>query len=219
MYWQLTASSVAPGYPRRISEDFGGLPGDLDAAFTWSANGKTFFFKGSQYWRFSDMTLDSGYPKRISEGFSDIPDRPDAAFVWSGNGKIYFFKGSKYWRFEPEKNPPVKSSYPKDISNWEGIPNNIDDALQYDNGYTYFFKNGQYWRFNDRAFRVDSADPPFPRPVGQWWFGCESGSYQAQNNTRPQAGSSSSNDVNNDNFDAISSDYGFEDLLSTIFTQ
>ena len=26
------------------------------------------------------------------------------------------------------------------ISNWEGIPDDIDDALQYSNGYTYFFK-------------------------------------------------------------------------------
>lgn len=34
----------------------------------------------------------------------------------------------------------MKESYPKPISNWEGLPNSIDDALQYSNGYTYFFK-------------------------------------------------------------------------------
>lgn len=62
--------------------------------------------------------------------------------------------GSKFWRFDPTQKPPVKSTYPKPISNWEGIPDNIDDALQYTNGYTYFFKNGQYWRFNDRTFSV-----------------------------------------------------------------
>ncbi len=50
--------------------------------------------------------------------------------------------------------PPVKDTYPKPIENWEGIPDNIDDALQYTNGYTYFFKNGLYWRFDDRGFKV-----------------------------------------------------------------
>ena len=40
------------------------------------------------------------------------------------------------------------------ISNWEGIPDDIDDALQYSNGYTYFFKRGLYYRFDDRKFKV-----------------------------------------------------------------
>ena len=78
----------------------------------------------------------------------------DAAFVWSGNGKIYFFKGTKYWKFDPEKRPPVSGAYPRPISNWEGIPDNIDDAIQYTNGYTYFFKKGLYYRFDDRSFQV-----------------------------------------------------------------
>jgi matrix metalloproteinase-14 (membrane-inserted) len=48
----------------------------------------------------------------------------------------------------------VSEGYPKPISNWEGIPNNVDDALQYSNGFTYFFKDGKYWRFNDKKFQV-----------------------------------------------------------------
>jgi len=77
--------------------------------------------------------------------------------VWSGNGKIYFFKGEKYWRFDPSQKPPVKSTYPKYISNWEGLPSNLDAAFQYSNGYSYFFRDGQYWRFNDRSFKVTIA--------------------------------------------------------------
>ena len=42
------------------------------------------------------------------------------------------------------------------IANWEGIPDDVDDALQYDNGYTYFFKKGEYYRFNDRYFKVNN---------------------------------------------------------------
>ncbi|XP_018010336.1 matrix metalloproteinase-2 isoform X2 [Hyalella azteca] len=201
-YWLLTDSSTAPGYPRSTTADWGGLPGNLDAAFTWS-NGKTYFLKGSEYWRFSNMTMDPGYPKPISKGFAGIPDNVDSAFVWSGNGKIYFFKNDKYWRFEPTARPPVGAKYPKDVSNWEGIPNNIDAALQYSNGFTYFFKDGMYWRFNDRTFRIDTADPPFPRPAGYWWFGCEtSGSQTLLSNRRTDEISPSDYDVREDNFDA-----------------
>ncbi|XP_054270072.1 matrix metalloproteinase-2 isoform X2 [Macrosteles quadrilineatus] len=178
-YWKLTETSIEKGYPRLISKSWIGLPGNIDAAFTYK-NGKTYFFKGTKYWRYTGKVMDGDYPKEISDGFTGIPNNIDAAMVWGGNGKIYFYKGSKFWRFDPTQKPPVKSTYPKPINNWEGLPNDLDAALQYTNGYTYFFKGGSYWRFNDRAFMVDSADPPFPRPAGYWWFGCRAetkGSY------------------------------------------
>ena len=118
-------------------------------------NGKSYFFKSDKYWRFSNGEPDPGYPKLIRKGFAGIPDNVDAAFVWSGNEKIYFFKGKQYWKFDPEKRPPVDKDYPKPISNWEGIPDDIDAALRYDNGYTYFFKQGQYYRFDDMKFKLN----------------------------------------------------------------
>ena len=174
MYWKLTDDAIAPGYPKPVSQFWDGLPSSIDASFTWT-NGRSYFFKGNQYWRFSAGKMDSGYPKPIRKGFDGVPENLDAAFVWSGNGKIYFFKGAQYWRFDPNQRPPVKKNYPRPISNWEGIPDDIDDAIQYTNGYTYFFKAGLYYRFNDRSFEVDTtASPPFPRPAGHWWFGCTS---------------------------------------------
>ena len=170
-FWKLTEDAIAPGYPKPISKFWPGLPPNIDASFSWT-NGKAYFFKGRKYWRQSQDKMDKGYPKLISKGFEGIPDNLDAAFVWSGNGKIYFFKGSQYWKFDPDQRPPVKSTYPRPISNWEGIPDNIDDATQYTNGYSYFFKNGLYYRFDDTTFRVSDGDPSFPRPVGFWWFGC-----------------------------------------------
>ena len=176
-YWKLTETSVAPGYPRDIASGWDGLPGNLDAGFTWT-NGKTYFFKGSKYWRFSEIgRMDKGYPKDFSKGFSGVPQGVDASMVWAVNKKIYFFKGSLYWKFDPEKSPPVDSSYPRPISNWDGIPTNLDAAMQYSNGKTYFFKDGQYYRFDDDKFSLDEdANPPFPRETGFWWFGCESNS-------------------------------------------
>ena len=171
-FWKLTDDSIAPGYPKRIVDVWEGLPGliiitnpraqeillilgEIDASFTWK-NGKTYFFHDEKYWRFSNGEPDPGYPKLISKGFVGIPNKVDAVFVWSGNEKIYFFKGSKYWKFDPDRRPPVDKAYPRPIENWEGIPNDIDDALQYDNGFTYFFKGGQYYRFDDMKFKVDT---------------------------------------------------------------
>lgn len=171
-YWRLTENAVAKGYPKLISKGWPGLPGNINAAFTYK-NGKTYFFKGKQYWRYNGRKMDGDYPKDISEGFTGIPDDIDTAMVWSGNGKIYFYKGSKFWRFDPSQRPPVKSTYPKPISNWQGIPNNLDAAFQYTNGYTYFLKDGAYYRFNDRTFSVDQANIAFPRSTAYWWFGCK----------------------------------------------
>ncbi|XP_043520262.1 matrix metalloproteinase-14-like isoform X4 [Frieseomelitta varia] len=171
-YWRLTADGVAVGYPKLISHSWKGLPGDIDAAFTYK-NGKTYFFKGSKYWRYVGKRMDGDYPKEISEGFTGIPDNIDTVTVWTGNGKIYFYKGTKFWRFDPAQKPPVKNTYPKLISNWEGIPDNLDASIVY-RGYTYFFKGDAYYRFNDRTFSVDVADPAFPRSTAYWWFGCRS---------------------------------------------
>lgn len=177
-YFKVETNGLADGYPRRISTDWDGLPGNLDAALTW-ADGKTFFFKGSKYWRFNDKKMASGYPKDISVGFAGIPNDVDAAFVWSGNGKTYFFKGDQYWRFDSKNDPPVSNRYPKPIKNWVGLPTNIDAAFKWENGLTYIFKGTQYYRFNDNDFEVDTkAKPPFPRQTSVWWFDCKS----AQNN-------------------------------------
>jgi len=171
-YWKLTRDSVADGYPRKISQDWRGLPSNIDAAFTWESTKATYFIKGSKYWKFVNRNPYPGYPKNIKDGFPGIPNNVDTAFVWSGNGKIYFFKNSQYWKFDPEKQPHVRTDqYPKSVSLWS-LPDNIDGAFQWDNGRTYFFKSGNYWRYNDRSFSVDRGDPAFPRPTAQWWFGC-----------------------------------------------
>lgn len=171
-YWKMTDDSLAKGYPRRISDDWPGVPNNIDAAVTWTENKKTYIFKDDQYWKFENQIPEKGYPKKISEGFDGIPNKLDAAFVWGGNGKIYFMKGDDYWKFDPSRKPPVRSVYPRNINNWD-LPSNINGAVQWKNKRTYFFKDDEYYRFNDRRFQIDSGDPKFPRSTGPWWFGCE----------------------------------------------
>ena len=52
----------------------------------------------------------------------------------------------------------MDKAYPRPISNWEGVPDDIDAALRYENGYTYFFKQGQYYRFDDMKFKVNNEE-------------------------------------------------------------
>ena len=57
----------------------------------------------------------------------------------------------------------MDSSYPRPISNWEGIPNNLDAATTYTNGKTYFFKGDKYYKFDDDKLEVArSAEYPYP---------------------------------------------------------
>jgi len=89
----LIDGGVARGFPKSIAGTWSGLPGNIDAAFTYK-NEKTYFFKGTKYWRYTETTMDDGYPKSIADGFPGIPDNVDAALFWKGNGMIYFFKGT-----------------------------------------------------------------------------------------------------------------------------
>ncbi|XP_064455146.1 stromelysin-3-like [Ornithodoros turicata] len=172
-YWKIENDGVAEGYPRMIRDDWEGLPGDIDAALTWS-DGKTFFFKGSQYWRFRNRKMMPNYPQPINVGFQGVPNNIDAVLVWSGNGKTYFFKGRQYWRYDSRSEIPVSDRYPQPISNWNGVPDYLDAAFQWQNGYSYFFKGKNYYRFNDKEFGVDDGNPAYPRPTAVWWFDCKS---------------------------------------------
>ena len=179
-YYLLTDDSIADGYPRRIGDDWPGLPNNIDAAVTWPSNGYTYFFKGRLYYRFDvNKNPSEGYPKTIEDKFPGIPDDVDAAFVWGGNGKIYFFKGDQYWRFDPKKKIPVSDAYPRDIRNWD-LPPGISAATKWKNNYSYFFHGTKYYRFNDRKFTLDKGDPEFPRPSGPWWFGCKADEFTSK---------------------------------------
>ncbi|XP_068705205.1 matrix metalloproteinase-24-like isoform X1 [Montipora foliosa] len=118
-YWQYYYDSRRGQY---ISEDKAhsitayGLTMDManmDAAFTWGRNGKTYFFKGNQFWRFYGDKIDYGYPRSIS-AWKGLPSKIDAAMKWR-NGISYFFAGGKYYRFDDSK-IQVEDGYPRSIA-------------------------------------------------------------------------------------------------------
>ncbi|CAB4059962.1 MMP14 [Lepeophtheirus salmonis] len=133
-YWKLTDTSIEEGYPRKIAEDWPGLPEEsIDAGFTWT-NDMTYIFKGSQYWKFKNLEPQKEiYPRKIEDGFPGIPVDLDA------------------------RTPEVSWKYPKEVQNW-GF-SRASAATQWKNGFTYFFMDdGTYYRFNDRKFQIDNGE-------------------------------------------------------------
>lgn len=53
-YWRFKNMRMDKGYPKLISTGFAGIPDSIDAAFIWSGNGKTYFFKGEYFFKFAN---------------------------------------------------------------------------------------------------------------------------------------------------------------------
>ncbi|WP_108882822.1 hemopexin repeat-containing protein [Anderseniella sp. Alg231-50] len=138
---------------------------EIDAAVF--ANGRSYFFKGSQYFRLRHSKVEAGYPKSMAL-WKNLPvsfqSGIDAALYLPDNRKIYFFKGDQYVRLTVNA---VDPGYPKPISIWKGLPRSFHsgiDAAVYQNGSVYFFKGRRYVRFaNGRMVKG------YPRKLpGEW---------------------------------------------------
>ena len=94
---------VDDGYPKLISEEFKGIPANIDATFTWKRNNKIYFFKGTEYWRFDYEKAAAGkqgvrgdYPRDIA-AWRGIPGNLATVNTWKNN-RTYFFQGGSYYR-------------------------------------------------------------------------------------------------------------------------
>ncbi|KAK4879082.1 hypothetical protein RN001_007228 [Aquatica leii] len=168
-YWKLCTDFTMVDGPRLIKTRWAELPSKIDTAFTaW--NNITYFFKDNVVWKYI-LDKKHKYSKLINNAFEEIPDDLDAAFIWSGNGNLYFFKGTKYWMFDAFKPPHmrVRDFFPLSIRLWNGVPNNVDDAVAI-NGVTYFFKGDSYYKYDDKRRRVQHG---YPKSIKYDIFKCK----------------------------------------------
>lgn len=79
-------NTLLNGYPRPLTDlGIDKSVKNIDAAFVWGYNSKTYFFNGDMYWRFDEKSgqVDKDYPRRTNI-WRQIPRKIDAAFVFEG---------------------------------------------------------------------------------------------------------------------------------------
>ncbi|XP_030835862.1 matrix metalloproteinase-14 [Strongylocentrotus purpuratus] len=126
---------------------------------TRTRDGSAYFANETHVFRrASNNMIPAGYPKMIGDEFPGLPTDLDAAFYYSPY--TYFFKGSQYWRF---RNRAMAGTYPRPLSDWQGLPNDLDSAYVWTrNGGIYFTKGNQYYRYNR------GVSSYYPQPLSRW---------------------------------------------------
>lgn len=49
--------------------------------------------------------------------------------------------------------------YPRVMSRWNGIPEDLDAAISVPNGLTMFFKGSEFWVFDDKHVKIKKGFP------------------------------------------------------------
>ncbi|XP_066303281.1 stromelysin-1-like [Branchiostoma lanceolatum] len=86
---------------------------------------------------------------------------PIDAITTLKNETTFVFRGKYFWRLNSRGADP---GYPQLIADaWDGLPDNIDAALNWPTGKTYFFKGDEYWRFENAKM-----DDGYPKDISNW---------------------------------------------------
>uniref|UniRef100_A0A8C9LCS9 Hemopexin n=1 Tax=Pavo cristatus TaxID=9049 RepID=A0A8C9LCS9_PAVCR len=111
--WSYAGGQLRPGFPRRIGDEFPGVPGDLDAAVEChpeECGGETvLFFKGDKVFSF-DLEL------RVTKERPWLDVGPcDAALRWLE--RYYCLQGTQFHRFKPLTGEALPG-YPRDLRDY-----------------------------------------------------------------------------------------------------
>ena len=56
--------------------------------------------------------------------------------------------------------------YPRDISEWRGLPSNLDAVFEFgQDGHLYFFKLSSYWKYDTELGQMSDG---YPRDISDW---------------------------------------------------
>lgn len=118
-------------------------PGGRSGSGVLTATCSLHSLAGAQYWVYDGEKPVLG-PAPISK--LGLPESPvHAALVWgSEKNKIYFFRGGDYWRFHPSTQR-VDSPVPRRVTDWRGVPPEIDAAFQDADGVLGLVGVGGMW--------------------------------------------------------------------------
>lgn len=154
--WRTTNPRAEPNGPMLVATFWSELPEKIDAAYEDPQEEKTVFFSGNEYWIYTASTLERGFPRKLTNlGLPPDVQRVDAAFNWSKNKKTYIFVKDQFWRFNEVKKK-MDPGFPKLIADaWNGVPDDLDAVLQFNNdGHTYFFKDWYNLKLDDSSLKI-----------------------------------------------------------------
>ncbi|XP_075359791.1 hemopexin [Mycteria americana] len=184
--WAYAGGQLRPGFPRRVGDEFPGVPGGVDAAVEChpeDCGGETIlFFKGDMAYSFNlALRVTKSHTWGTLQGLGPC----SAALRWLE--RYYCLQGTRFQRFNPLTGK-VFPGYPRDLRDyfipcpgrgeWHGnaswgeagdrcskMP--FQALLSDDIGRIYAFRGGLY-------FRLDShRDGYHAWPLGQMWPGLE----------------------------------------------
>jgi len=117
-YWEFKGNNLDPKCPKQgKSLSSLGLPEsvtEIQGAFTWGLNKRTYLFSGYNYWRMdkSGLRVEKGYPK-ATDAWTGVPVPFDTVFTHF-DGNTYFFKGTEFWAFG-DRTMRTEPGYPKKV--------------------------------------------------------------------------------------------------------
>lgn len=82
---------------------------------------------------FDGTTPLRGHPRPLTHLGLPHNVKITAAFVWAQDSNTYFFSDNGYWRFN-ESLGRVDHKHPKPLSEWPGLPDKVDAAVQWNDG-------------------------------------------------------------------------------------
>ncbi|XP_026373485.1 vitronectin [Ursus americanus] len=159
LFW--SRPSGGAGQPRFISQDWPGVPTQVDAAMAGriyiSGSAPRSWAKKPKSKRRNRKRYRSRRNRHRGRGRSQNPHRQSRS-TWPS------------W-FSSEESGLGTYNYDYDMD-WL-VPATCEPIQS-----VYFFSRDKYYRVNLRTRRVDTVSPPYPRSIAQYWLGCSVSGHQ-----------------------------------------
>jgi Hemopexin len=171
--YDLEAKKIDDGYPRKIAEEFPGLPftDNLDSVIVIAPN-RTYFFAGNRWCIYSPEK------KEVVSAFENF--RGDWPDIWSSNlsgalytshTEAYFFQESQYIPYNPFRNQPETdmTTFSKPLSERWHLPwNHLDGCANWTNHQALFFEKSDTLLYDLQTNKVIGATQKFAQRFQQW---------------------------------------------------
>lgn len=141
------------------------MTADIDSSFYDIDNDTVYFTRAEYLYSFTNTGLERIvkrlYGYHVSDVFPGVAPDINAAFYYRPNSTVYFFRQYHYWAYDMGHRhrtgslqaQPLKG-YPRLITDFEGMPANID-AIYSDNSGTYHIFYGVFFAtFTDDQFKI-----------------------------------------------------------------